>query len=40
VLDRGRIVEMGRHDDLLAAEGYYAGLYQKQQLEEELTVAG
>jgi ATP-binding cassette subfamily B multidrug efflux pump len=40
VLNRGRIVEIGRHDDLLALDGYYAGLYQKQQLEEELTVAG
>jgi ATP-binding cassette subfamily B protein len=40
VLDRGRIVELGCHDDLLARNGYYAGLYQKQQLEEELTVAG
>jgi ATP-binding cassette subfamily B protein len=40
VLDRGRIVEIGRHDELLALDGYYAGLYQKQQLEEELTVAG
>jgi ATP-binding cassette subfamily B protein len=40
VLNRGRIVEIGRHDELLALDGYYASLYQKQQLEEELTVAG
>jgi len=40
VLDHGRIVEIGRHDELLALDGYYAGLYRKQQLEEELTVAG
>ncbi|MGO8756566.1 MAG: ABC transporter ATP-binding protein [Terracidiphilus sp.] len=40
VLDKGRIVELGGHDELLALDGYYASLYQKQQLEEELTVAG
>ena len=36
VLERGRIVEEGRHAELVEAGGYYADLSQKQMLEEEL----
>jgi ATP-binding cassette, subfamily B, multidrug efflux pump len=36
VLRDGRIIERGTHDELLEREGYYADLYQKQLLEEEL----
>ena len=36
VLDHGRMVESGNHAELLTAQGYYADLYQKQLLEEEL----
>jgi ATP-binding cassette subfamily B protein len=36
VLIDGAIAERGTHDELLARSGYYADLYQKQLLEEEL----
>src|ERR1700761_9506624 len=38
VLVAGRIAELGTHDELIARNGYYADLFQKQLLEEELAV--
>lgn len=40
VLAGGRIIELGTHDQLLTRGGHYAGLYEKQLLEEELSVTG
>ena len=37
VLDEGRIVEEGTHDQLLALDGVYAGMYRRQHLAEELS---
>jgi ATP-binding cassette subfamily B protein len=36
VLHDGRIIERGTHDELIALEGDYADLYERQLLEEEL----
>jgi ATP-binding cassette subfamily B protein len=38
VLDEGRIIEQGTHDELLAMGGEYSTLYERQLLEEELAL--
>ena len=40
VLVNGSIVELGTHDELIARNGYYTELHEKQMLEEELAVVG
>jgi ATP-binding cassette subfamily B multidrug efflux pump len=39
VLDKGRIVERGTHDELVRRNGAYAALHRKQLLEEELAAS-
>lgn len=36
VLDQGRIIEEGKHAQLLEKDGFYADMYHRQQLEQEL----
>ena len=37
VLDEGRIIEEGTHDQLLERDGLYADMYRRQHLTEELS---
>ena len=38
VMNKGRIVERGAHDDLVLRGGLYSSLYEKQMLEQELSL--
>jgi ATP-binding cassette subfamily B protein len=39
VMQDGRIIERGTHDELLAIDGAYSDLYERQRLEDELAAA-
>ena len=36
VLEEGKVIESGRHHQLMAAEGHYAKIYKRYQLEEQV----
>ncbi|MFN4907902.1 MAG: ATP-binding cassette domain-containing protein, partial [Bacteroidota bacterium] len=37
VLDKGKIVESGSHDELLQRRGLYFDMYERQQLEQQIS---
>ena len=39
VIDKGEIVELGNHDELMAMDGLYANLYSMQFREQDLFAA-
>jgi len=39
MMDDGKIIERGTHDELIAMNGLYSRIYQRQMLEEELNDA-
>jgi ATP-binding cassette subfamily B protein len=39
-MDQGKIAERGSHEELMAENGVYADLYEKQLLEEEIEAYG
>ncbi len=38
VFDEGQLTEYGTHEDLIAEDGFYAHIYRKQQLEQQLSM--